>query len=95
MAIQRDVVFSIANFASSQKFCQYLVIEGGLETINATASRSNNVKVLHDTARTMSLFPVDIRTKESLEIPKVLCKLAKSSDSAEQQFASLALCNLC
>jgi hypothetical protein len=31
----------------------------------------------------------------SQEIPKVLCKLAKSSDSATQRFASLALCNLC
>jgi hypothetical protein len=83
MAIQQDVVFSITNFALSPEFCQYLVIEGGLETINATALTSNNVKVLHDKARTMSSFPVDIGTKESLEIPKVLCKLAKSSDSAE------------
>jgi hypothetical protein len=37
MAIQWDAVFSIANFASSLEFCQYVVIEGGLETINITA----------------------------------------------------------
>jgi hypothetical protein len=95
MTIWRDFVFSIANFALPLEFRQYLVKEGGLETINATALTSNNVKVLCYTARTMSLFSVDIGTIESLEIPKVLCKLAKSSDSAEQQFASLALCILC
>jgi hypothetical protein len=98
MAIQQDAVFSIANFASSPEFCQYVVIEGGLETIKATASTSNNVEVIRDAARAMSSFSVDTATKEimvSLEIPKVLCKLAKSSDSATQRFASLALCNLC
>ncbi len=46
----------------------------------------------------MSLFFVDTATKKimvSLEMSKVLCKLGKSSDSATQWFASLALCNLC
>ena len=98
LAIQRDAVFSIANFAYSPEFCQYVVIEGGVDTIKATASTSNSVEVLRDASRAMSSFSVDTATKEimvSQEIPKVLCKLAKSSDSATQRFASLALCNLC
>jgi hypothetical protein len=53
MTIQKDVVFSIANFALSPEFCQYVMIEGGLETIKATASTSNNVKVFCDAARAM------------------------------------------
>jgi hypothetical protein len=44
------------------------------------------------------LFSVDTATKEimfSLEISKVLYKLAKSLDSAKQQYVSLALFYLC
>lgn len=98
LAIQRDAVFSVANFVSSPEICQYVVKEGGVETIKATASTNSNVEVLRDAARAMSSLSVDTATREimvSQEIPKVLCKLAKSSDSATQRFASLALCSLC
>ena len=62
LAIQRDAVFSIANFAYSPEFCQYVVIEGGVDTIKATASTSNSVEVLRDAARAMSSFSVDTAT---------------------------------
>lgn len=58
----------------------------------------DEVEVLRDTSRALSSLSTDAATKEimvSQEIPKVLCKLAKSPDSATQRYASLALCNLC
>jgi hypothetical protein len=54
MAIQRNAIFSITNFALSLEFCQYVMIEGGLEAINATALTSNNDEVLYYAARKMS-----------------------------------------
>jgi len=102
LTVRRDAVFSIANFAASPDFCQYVVKEGGVETIKAVASTYlasvDEVEVLRDTSRALSSLSTDAATKEimvSQEIPKVLCKLAKSPDSATQRYASLALCNLC
>ena len=104
LTVRRDAVFSISNFAASPDFCQYVVKEGGVETIKAVASTYlasvDEIEVLRDTSRALSSLSTDAATKEimvSQEIPKVLCKLAKSpdSDSATQRYASLALCNLC
>ena len=102
LTVRRDAVFSIANFAASPDFCQYVVKEGGVETIKAVASTYlasvDEIEVLRDTSRALSSLSTDAATKEimvSQEIPKVLCKLAKSPESATQRYASLALCNLC
>lgn len=102
LTVRRDAVSSIANFAASPDFCQYVVKEGGVETIKAVASTYlasvDEIEVLRDTSRALSSLSTDAATKEimvSQEIPKVLCKLAKSPDSATQRYASLALCNLC
>ena len=98
LAVRRDAVFCVANFAGSPEFCQFVVKEGGVETIKAAATTNQDVEILRDSARAMSSFSVDTATKEimiSQEVPKVLCKLAKSPDSATQRFSSLALCNLC
>ena len=98
LTIQKDAVYSIANIVNSPEFCKYVVKEGGVETIKATASTNTNTEVLRDSARALSSFSINIAAKGimvSLEIAKVLCKLVKSSDSATQRFASLALCNLC
>ena len=98
LAVRRDAVHSVANFVASPNFCQYVVIEGGVETIKAVALSNNNVEVLRDASRALSSLSTDDATKGimvSHEMTKVLCKLAKSPDSATQQFASLALSNLC
>mmetsp|Transcript_30666 Transcript_30666/g.64244 ORF Transcript_30666/g.64244 Transcript_30666/m.64244 type:complete len:505 (-) Transcript_30666:154-1668(-) len=98
LTVRRDAVFCVANFVSSPDFRQYFVKEGGVETVKAAATTNHNVELLRDASRAMSSFSVDTATKEimiSLEVPKVLCKLAKSPDSSTQRFASLALCNLC
>ena len=97
LTVQRDAVLCVANFAGSD-FRQYVVKEGGVETIKAVATTKHDIEILRDAARAMSSFSIDTATKEimvSQEVPKVLCKLAKSPDSATQRFASLALCNLC
>ena len=98
LTVRRDAVFCIANFAGSPDFRQYVVKEGGVETIKAASTANHNVEILRDASRAMSSFSIDTATKEimiSQEVPKVLCKLAKSSDSSTQRFTSLALCNLC
>jgi vacuolar protein 8 len=96
--IQRDAMFCVANFAGSQEFCQFVVKEGGIATIKTSALSTKSDEVLRDAVRAMALFSVDVATKEimiSQEIPKVMWKLAKSSDSETQRFVALAVCNLC
>ncbi|KAL9191141.1 hypothetical protein ACHAXT_000847 [Thalassiosira profunda] len=98
LTVRRDAVFATANLASSPDLRQYVVKEGGIETIKAAAATNQDVELLRDAARAMSSFSIDVATKElmiSAEVPKVLCRLVKSSDSATQRFASLAICNLC
>lgn len=98
LTVRRDAVYCIANLASSPDFRQFVVKEGGVKTIKAAATSNQNIELLRDAARAMSSFSVDTATKEimiGLEVPKVLCRLAKSPDSATQRCAALALCNLC
>lgn len=98
LTVRRDAVFCVANFAASQDFCQYTVREGGVETIKAVASSNTDIEVLRDASRALSSFSTDVATKDimiSQEVPKVVCKLAKSPDNSTQRFAALALCNLC
>lgn len=98
LTISRDAVLSIANYVASPDLCQYVVKEGGIETIKAVVSANTNVEVLRDASRALSSLSTDDATKEimvSQEIPKVLCKLAKRPDNSTQRFAALALCNLC
>jgi hypothetical protein len=75
------------------------VIEGGLETINATALTSNNCEVLCDAASKLSLFSVDTVTKNIMVFygdPISIEKTSKEFDKCNTMVcvASLALCNL-
>lgn len=96
--VQKEAVFCVANFAGSPDFRQYVAKEGGVETLKAVATTTHDVEILCNAARALSSLSIDIPTKAIMvlqEIPKVLSKLAKSSDIATQRFAALALCNLC
>ncbi len=98
VCVQRDAVFCIANFARSQVLGKFVAREGGVASIKATAATATSVDVLREAARALSSFSVDIATKEimiSIEIPIILWKLARSSDSETQRFTALAICNLC
>ena len=98
LPVRRDAIFCIANFAASPDYRQYIVKEGGVEIIKAATTANQNTEILRDASRAMSSFSMDTATKGimiSHDVPKVLCKLAKSPDSSTQRFAALALCNVC
>jgi len=96
--VRRNAVVAVANLAASPEMRQYVAMEGGVEVILSASTTNCDVDFLRDAARTMSTLAVDTGIREAMvtqEIPKALTKLAKSSDSETQRFASLALCNLC
>eukprot|EP00569_Conticribra_weissflogii_P010591 CAMPEP_0171382594 /NCGR_PEP_ID=MMETSP0879-20121228/34630_1 /TAXON_ID=67004 /ORGANISM="Thalassiosira weissflogii, Strain CCMP1336" /LENGTH=427 /DNA_ID=CAMNT_0011894397 /DNA_START=229 /DNA_END=1512 /DNA_ORIENTATION=+ len=96
--IQREAMRCVANFAGSHRFRQYVVKEGGVETVTVAATTSGGIDVLRDSARAFSSFSIDNATRSIMiaqEVSKVIFKLSKSSDSQTQRFAALALCNIC
>ena len=98
LSVQREAVFCIANFVSSSDYREYVTKEGGVETLRAVVTTSNETEILRDASRALSFMSVDTPTRAimiSQEIPQILSKLAKSPDNSTQRFAALALCNLC
>ncbi|KAL3789162.1 hypothetical protein HJC23_012251 [Cyclotella cryptica] len=98
LSVQREALFCIANFVGSRDLCQYVSKQGGVETLKAVVSTSNDAEILREASRTLSSLSVHIPTRAIMitqETPQALSKLAKSSDNSTQRFAALALCNLC
>lgn len=96
LSVQREAVACIANLVGYPSHRQYVAKEGGVETLKAVITTSNDTEILRDAARALSSLSAHVPAKTIMILQDIpISRLAKSPDISTQRFAALILCNLC